>query len=132
MQKKLFDNPTIDREWLRSMSEEAIVQCGIGFTGDQRIYRFPNGFGASLVKICMVHANKNEVMPYTGLHPMTDEPLWELGVVYFNSDDDTDYTITFETSVSDDVIRHVTDSRAELILRKIKELPPVPVTCSHT
>lgn len=132
MQKKLFDNPTVEREWPSSMSEEAIVQCGFGLTGDQRIYRFPNGFGASLVKICMVRDNKNEVMPFTGLHPVTDEPLWELGIVYFNSDDDTDYTITFETSVSDDVIRRVTDSRAELILRQIKELSSVPATRSHT
>lgn len=128
MQKKLFDNPTIDRQWPRSMSEEDIVQCGFGLTGDQRVYRFPNGFGASLIKLCVVRANENKVMPYTGLHPETDEPLWELGVVYFNSDDDTDYTITFETSVSDDVIREVTDSRAELILRQIKELLPVPAT----
>lgn len=132
MQKKLFDNPTVDREWPSSMSEEAIVRCGFGLTGDQRVYRFPNGFGASLVKICMVRANKNEVMPYTGLHPVTDEPLWELGVVHFNSDDDTDYAITFETPVADDVIRRVTDSRAELILRQIKELPPVSAICSHT
>lgn len=126
MQKKLFDNPTIDRQWPWSMSEEDIMHCGFGLTGDQRIYRFPNGFGASLIKICVVHANKNEVMPYTGLHHETDEPLWELSVVYFNSDDDADYAITFETPVSDDVIQCVTDSRAELILRRIKELPSVP------
>jgi len=123
----LFDNPIIDRQWPMSMSEAEIALAGFGLTGDQRIYRFPNGFGASLVQMCMIRTNgKNEV--YSGIHPVTEELLWEIGVVRFNSDDDTDFTLTFETSVADDVIKYVTASKAELILRKIKELPLVPVT----
>jgi len=122
--ENLFDNPIIDRQWPMSMSEAEIVLAGFGLTGDQRIYRFPNGFGASLVQMCMVRTNgKNEV--YSGIHPVTKELLWEIGVVRFNSDDDTDFTLTFETSVADDVIKYVTASKAELILRKIKELPLV-------
>jgi len=129
--EKLFDNPVIDRQWPLSMTEEEMKQAGIGFAGDQRVYRFPNGFGASLVQICILRTNPDEIMPYTGIHPVTDEHLWEIGVVQFNSDDDTDFTITFDTTVTDDVIRFVTTSRAELLLQEIKELPPVPIACPH-
>jgi len=123
----LFDNPIIDRQWPMSMSEAEIAQVGVGFMGDQRIYRFPNGYGASLVQMYMIHTNgKGEV--YSGIHPVTEELLWEIGVVRFNSNDDTDFTLTFETSVADDVIKYVTASKAELILRKIKELPFVQTT----
>lgn len=106
-------------------------QAGIGFAGDQKIYRFPNGFGASFVQICMIRTDPDEIVPYTGIHPVTDELLWEIGVVEFNSDDDLDFTLTFDTTVADDVFRFVTDSRAELILRQIKELSPVPAACPH-
>lgn len=132
MSKRLFDNPVIDREWPLSMSEEEMKQAGFAYTGDQRVYRYDNGFGASLVQICIIRTNPDEIMPYTGIHPVTDEPLWEVSVVQFNSDDDTDFELTFETSIADDVIRFVTDSKAERILRQIKELPPVPIACPHT
>ncbi len=132
MPETLFDNPVIDRQWPLSTSEEDMKLMGFGFSGDQRVYRFPNGFGASLVQICVIRVRDDDVEVYTGIHPVTDERLWEMGVVRFYSDDDMDYTITFDTSVADDVIRFVTDSRTELILRRIKELPSVPVTCLHT
>lgn len=132
MPERLFDNPVVDRQWPLSTSEADMKLMGFGFAGDQLVYRFPNGFGASLVQICTIRKYDNEVEVYTGLHPVTDERLWEMSVVYFNSEDDMDYTLTFETSVADDVIRYVTDSRAELILRLIKELPSVLVTCQHT
>lgn len=134
MLEKLFDNPSyliVDRQWPMSMTEAEMKQVGFGYTGDQKVYRFPNGFGASLVQICILRTNPDEIMPYTGLHPVTDEPLWEVGVVQFNSDDDLDFTLTFDTTVADDVLRFVTDSRAELILRQIKELPPVLAACPH-
>ena len=99
MLEKLFDNPSyliVDGQWPMSMTEAEMKQVGFGYTGDQKVYRFPNGFGASLVQICILRTNPDEIMPYTGLHPVTDEPLWEVGVVQFNSDDDLDFTLTFE------------------------------------
>lgn len=132
MPEKLFDNPVVDRQWPLSTSEEDMKLMGFGFAGDQLVYRFPNGFGASLVQICVIRKYAKDAEVYTGIHPVTDERLWEMSVVYFNSEDDLDFTLTFETSVADDVIRFITDSRAELILRQIKELPSVPVTGQHT
>lgn len=132
MSENLFDNPIIDRQWPLSTSDADMKLMGFGYAGDQKVYRFPNGFGASLVQICVIRRYYNDVEIYTGIHPVTDERLWEIGVVHFDSDDDDmDFTVTFETSVADDVIRYVTDSRAELILHQIKELPPVPATCLH-
>jgi len=132
MPEDLFDNPVVDRQWPLSTSQAEMKLMGFGFSGDQRIYRFPNGFGASLVQICVIRKYANDVQVYTGIHPVTDERLWEMGIVRFNSDDDMDFTLTFDTLVADDVIRFITDSRAELILRKIKELSYVPATCLYT
>lgn len=123
--ERLLDNPVIDRQWPLSMTAAQITQVGFGLTGDQRIYRFPNGFGASLVQICRVSTDKDEGIPYTGVHPITDEFLWEVGIVQFNSADDLDFTLTSETPIASEVIRYVTDSRAESILQKIKDLPSV-------
>ena len=132
MPENLFDNPVVDRQWPLSTSQAEMKLMGFGFSGDQRIYRFPNGFGASLVQICVIRKYDNDVQVYTGIHPVTDERLWEIFFVSFNSYDDIDFTLTFGTSVADDVIRFITDSRAELILRKIKELSYVPATCLYT
>ena len=132
MPETLFDNPVVDRQWPLSTSEAEMRLMGFRYAGDQKIYRFSNGFGASLIQICIILADKDDVDIYTGIHSVTGERLWEVGVLHFNSEDDTDFTLTFETSVADDVIRYVTDSRAELILRQIKELSPVQVTCLHT
>lgn len=124
MPERLFDKPAIERPWPGSSPEDFAAGRFGSFVGDQRIYRFANGLGASLVQIQAIAAhNRNLVMPFTGVHPVTEEALWEVLVVIFNSDDDTDFSMCFDTPVADDPIRNVTKSQAELILREIKELP---------
>jgi hypothetical protein len=71
--------------------------------GTQRIYKFPNGRGASLV--CHEYS-------YGGR-----DGLWELAVLDANGD------IDYSTPLTDDVIGHLTMEDAELLLTAISVLP---------
>ena len=74
----------------------------------QKLYRFPNGYGASVVK----GANT-----YGG-----DEGLWELAVIVYNRDEE-DYQLTYETPITTDVEGHLDDDAVEELLTKIMQLP---------
>jgi hypothetical protein len=82
--------------------------------GVQKLYRFPNGYGASVVK---------------GEHTYGGEDgLWELAVLTFSDKDgatldDYDFEICYTTDITEDVLGHLTDEEVEINLRKIKELP---------
>ena len=76
--------------------------------GIQKIYRFDNGFGASVIK---------SQFSYGG-----DENLWELAVLAFNSDDPTEFELTYETPITNDVIGNLSDEEVEERLTEIKTL----------
>ena len=76
--------------------------------GIQKIYRFDNGFGASVIK---------SQFSYGG-----DENLWELAVIAFNSDDPTEFELTYETPITNDVIGNLSDEEVEERLTEIKAL----------
>jgi hypothetical protein len=76
--------------------------------GIQKIYRFDNGFGASVIK---------SQFSYGG-----DENLWELAVIAFNSDDPTEFELTYETPITNDVIGNLSDEEVEEKLTEIKTL----------
>jgi len=74
----------------------------------QKLYRFPNGYGASVVK---------------GQHTYGgDEGLWELAVIVFNRSDES-YHLTYETPITTDVEGHLDDDAVEELLDKIMKLP---------
>jgi hypothetical protein len=73
--------------------------------GIQKIYRFPNNRGASI--ICTQYS-------YGG-----DKGLWELAVIKFNKDD---WKIDYDTPITEDVIGHNTWKEIEELLKQIKEL----------
>lgn len=74
----------------------------------QKIYRFPNGYGASVVK---------------GEHTYGgDEGLWELAVITFKSDDIHMYELCYETEVTSDVEGNLNDEEVEALLSKIEKL----------
>jgi|TARA_B100001094_G_C17658325_1_gene542962 hypothetical protein len=79
--------------------------------GIQKIYRFPNGLGASVIK-----------GPYTY---GGDKGLWELAVI------DEDGSPTYNTSITDDVIGHLNDPQVDELLRKIKDLDGYDIECEH-
>lgn len=74
----------------------------------QKVYRFANNYGASVVK---------------GEHTYGgEEGLWELAVVRFKTDGD--YSLDYTTPVTEDVEGHLSDDAVEELLNKIEALPP--------
>lgn len=77
--------------------------------GIQKIYKFDNGFGASVVK------NRFSYGGYKG--------LWELAVVIFPNSDLSSWDITYDTPIAKDVLGWLTESEVDEILSKIESLP---------
>lgn len=69
--------------------------------GTQRLYRFPNGYGASVVHHAYSYGQEMAVLKFDG-----DE--WDL---------------TYETPITNDVIGHLSDGEVERLLDRIKALP---------
>lgn len=94
--------------------EPAAVRIIGAIQGVQKLYRFPNGYGASVVK---------------GEHTYGgDEGLWELAVLTFADKNGTtlgdyDFEICYTTPICEDVVGHLTDEEVETYLYRIKELP---------
>ena len=75
----------------------------------QKLYRFTNGYGASVVK---------------GEHTYGgDEGLWELAVLAFNTNGD--FNLCYTTPITEDVEGHLDDNAVEELLAKIEALPVV-------
>jgi|TARA_B110000090_G_scaffold81397_1_gene92601 hypothetical protein len=70
--------------------------------GKQRLYQFPNGYGASVVKHDHSYGGKSG--------------LWELAVL------DTDGALCYNTVITDDVIGHLNDPEVDNILGQIFRL----------
>lgn len=73
--------------------------------GTQKVYRFENGLGASVVQ---------SRLSYGG-----DEGKWELAVIKFDGDD---WSLNYETEVTDDVIGRLDWSEVETYLDQIAAL----------
>lgn len=70
--------------------------------GIQRIYKFENGFGASVVKHKHSYGGK--------------KGLWELAVL------DADSELCYSTDITDDVIGHLNDPQVDEVLGRISRL----------
>lgn len=77
------------------------------YEGIQKLYRFPNDYGASVVK------HKGSYGYYEG--------LWELAVLRYTSS--TRWVICYDTPVTDDVIGYLTEEQVQEILQQIEALP---------
>lgn len=73
----------------------------------QKLYKFANGYGASVVK---------------GEHTYGgDEGLWELAVIKFKTDGD--FALDYSTPITEDVEGHLTDDAVEELLTRVEALP---------
>ena len=72
--------------------------------GWQHIYRFTNGYGASVIDHQFSYGR-------------------ELAVIRFGSEDLDDFGLVYDTPVTDDVIGHLDDDRLADVLDEIAGLP---------
>jgi hypothetical protein len=79
-----------------------------GLGGFQIVFKFENGYGASLVR-----------SKYTYGGP---QGLFEMAVVKFN-ETGTDYKLNYDTPITDDVLGHLTAEECAGYLKDISELP---------
>lgn len=75
--------------------------------GVQRLYRFDNGWGASVIRHSSSYGS--------------DRGLWELAVIRY-SDDSNKFVLDYTTPITDDVVGHLTDADVEKLLVQIDEL----------
>jgi hypothetical protein len=82
-----------------------------GMGGSQRIYRFDNGYGASVIQF---------PYSYGG-----DIGLWEVGVLEWKGEDADDWHLTYDTPITDDVLGYLTCDQVTETLNAIAALAPV-------
>jgi hypothetical protein len=80
----------------------------IELQGIQKIYRFSNEYGASVIKHKFSYG--------------FDDDLWELAVIRFNGPQARDFKICYTTPITNDVIGYLSDEEVEDLLKKISEL----------
>ena len=74
--------------------------------GTQDVYKFTNGYAASVV---------NGPFSYGT----------ELGVMIITGKGDYDIRLTYDTPITDDVVGHLTDDELETTLKDIESLPKI-------
>lgn len=72
----------------------------------QRIYRFDNGYGASVVRFTYSYG--------------FEQGLWDLAVIKFN---DEDYELVYDTEITNDVIGYLSEDEVDNLLTQIEALP---------
>lgn len=86
--------------------------------GTQKLYRFDNGYGASVVQFT--------VGGFLGAGSYgAAAGQWELAVIKFEGDG---WHINYDTPITDDVLGFLTDAEVQETLARIRDLPPVGVS----
>lgn len=78
--------------------------------GAQRMYRFPNGYGASVVRFQWMGSGSYGAA----------EGLWEMAVIHYDGDD---FELVYDTPVTEDVIGWLDEDGIQEKLRQIRDLP---------
>jgi hypothetical protein len=88
---------------MRKPNEEREIHGGI-----QKIFRFDNGFGASVVR-------------HLGSYG-SNEGLWELAVIKFHGKGNFDFKLDYSTPITDNVLGHLQEDEVEDLLNVIAAL----------
>ncbi|EKZ4888741.1 hypothetical protein QNS99_002391 [Listeria monocytogenes] len=89
---------------IEEFKEYTINNKNINFFNQQILYKFPNNYGASVVS-----------GPYAyGL---------ELAVIFFSNNNDDDWSLVYDTPVTNDVLGHLDKESLKQALEDIYNLP---------
>ena len=88
--------------------EHHLVKKDNVYDGVQYLFRFPNNYGASVIKHGGSYGHRQD--------------LWELGVIKFDSERTDDWNLTYDTPITDDVIGYLDDIGVKNLLKEIMEL----------
>ena len=88
--------------------EKPISEKTIHGDGVQKLYRFDNGFGASVVRHYFSYGH--------------EDSLWELAVIKFRDNETNSFSLNYDTGITDDIIGHLTEQDVEDLLERIKSL----------
>lgn len=92
---------SIDEEFTKCLIEKFNDELG----GVHYIFRFPNNYGASVIK---------SKYTYGG-----DEDLWEMALLYFHNLSKWDYELVYEKDFEGDVMGYLSDGKVNEVLKKI-------------
>ena len=98
----------IDKKLKEFMVIDQVNPGGSARFGHQWVFRFPNGYGASLV---------------SGGFGVYGE--YEMAVLKYNGKKDTDFSLIYSTPITDDVLGYLTLKDVEKYLGEISNLPSV-------
>ncbi len=85
--------------------EQYLIEKGWFYDGVQYIFKFPNDYGASVIKRRFTYGGNKD--------------LWEMALIFF--DEDGDWQLTYERDFDDDVKGYLTDDNVIELLEKIKQ-----------
>ncbi len=105
-----FNEPSISRD-------HPIVKEG--GTGTQKIWKFKNGYGASVVRFGLGNLSS---IPGGGSYGV-EKGLWELAVIKFTGEDT--FALVYNTKITNDVLGYLTEEQVEENLKKIQKLKEV-------
>ena len=91
---------------MREAKTERPHPAGMG--GVQKLFRFPNGYGASVVQF---------PYSYGG-----DSGLWELAVIRYSGEDDDAFSLAYDTPITDDVLGHLSERDVDALLDQVAAL----------
>ena len=80
-----------------------------GMGGVQKLFRFPNGYGASVVQF---------PGSYGG-----DDGLWEMAVIRYKGEDIDTFSLAYDTPITDDVLGHLTERDVDVLIEQVAALP---------
>ena len=93
-----------------------VVERPHNLGGVCRLYRFTNGYGASVVRFLMPLSS--DYGSYT-----SSEQEWEVAVIIPRDGKMNKFDLTYNTPITNDVIGHVHDSELDDLLDRIAALP---------
>ena len=89
---------------------EAITerQHPAGMGGVQKLFRFPNGYGASVVQFPYSYGGESG--------------LWELAVIRYSGEDNDSFSLTYDTPITDDVLGYLSEQDVDALLEQVAAL----------